>query len=109
MNEELNYIVNHVFLPLRLPQKDDSNVRKDALLTEEVLAALRLLQAHIPTQERSEWIPCIKMVGNMLQIRDHFGALVAEKVQITLKGMVDGGRSLHTLGRKEISNIVCVR
>lgn len=91
MRKDLNYIIDHVFLPPKLPQKDDSDARKSASLIDELLAALRSLQAHIPEQERSEWIPCIKMVGNMLKPRDHLGGLVAEKVQTTLKEMMDRG------------------
>lgn len=93
MRKDLNYIIDHVFLPSKLPQKDDSDARKSASLIDELLAALRSLQAHIPKQERSEWIPCIKMVGNMLELRDHLGGLVAEKVQITLKEMMDRGEN----------------
>ena len=66
MHKDLNYITDHVFLPLRLPPKDDSNVAKDASLAEGVLAVLRLFQAYIPTQERLEWIPCINLVDSML-------------------------------------------
>lgn len=62
MRKDLNYIVDHVFLPSKIPQKDGSSVTKDASLAEEVLIALMLLQAHIPMQERSEWIPRIQMV-----------------------------------------------
>jgi hypothetical protein len=100
MCKDLNYIIAHVFLPSKLPQKDDSNATKVASLAQEVLTTLRLLQAHVPTQERSEWIPCIKMVNNMLQVRDHYGGLVAREVEITLRGMVDGGRNVPAFGTK---------
>ena len=100
MGKDLNYIINHVFLPSKLPQKDDSNATKGASLAKEVLSALRSLQDNIPEQERSEWIPCIKMVGNMLEIRDHFGGLVAKKVEMTLRGMVDGGTNVQAFGDK---------
>lgn len=98
MGKDLNYIINHVFLPSKLPQKDDSNATKGASLVKEVLLALRSFQDSIPEQERSEWIPCIKMVGNMLEIRDHFGGLVAKKVETTLRGMVDGGTNEPSFG-----------
>lgn len=87
----LNYIINHVFLPPKLPQKNDSDDAKSASLIEELLAALRSFQTHIPEQERLEWIPCIKMVNNMLELRDHLGGLVPEKVQLTLRKMIGGG------------------
>ena len=31
------------------------------------------------------------MVGKILELRDYFGGLVAEKVEITLRKMIDGG------------------
>ena len=107
MRKYLNYIIDHVFLPLKLPQKDDDNVAKGAALVKEILTALQLLQAHIPTKERSEWIPCIKMVVNMLQTRGQFGELLVEEVEMTLRGMVDGGTNILTLGTTQIINVVC--
>ena len=100
MCKHLDYIINHVFLPPKLPQKDDSDATKDSSLVEELLVALKSFQAHIPEQQRLEWIPCIKMVRNMLQIRDHFGGLVAEEVETTLRDMVDGGTNLPASGKK---------
>ena len=100
MCKDLNYIINHVFLPPKLPQKDDSNAAKDSSLLEEVLTALKSFQAQIPEQERSEWIPCIKMVRNMLQIRGHFGGLVAEEVETTLMAMADGGTNWSASGNR---------
>ena len=100
MAKYLSYIIDHVFLPPKLPQRDDSNAAKDASLAEEVLIALKSLQSHILTKERSEWIHCIKMVGNMLQICDHFGGLVAKEVETKLREMVDGGRGVPALGNR---------
>ena len=94
MCKHLDYIINHVFLPPKLPQKDDSDATKGTSLAEELLVALKSFQAHIPEQHRLEWIPCIEMVRNMLQTRDHFGGLVAEEVETTLRDMVDGGTNL---------------
>ena len=100
MCKHLDYIINHVILPPKLPQKDDSDATKDSSLVEELLVALKSFQAHIPEQQRLEWIPCIKMVRNMLQIGDHFGGLVAEEVETTLRDMVDGGTNLPASGKK---------
>jgi hypothetical protein len=100
MCKGLNYIIAHVFLPSKLPQKDDSNTTKGASLVEEIITALKSLQAHVPTEERSTWIPCIKMVNDMLQVRDHYGGLVAREVEITLMGMVDGGRNVPAFRTK---------
>ncbi len=100
MCKELGYIINHVFLPPKLPQKNDNDFTKRASVIEELLVALRSLQDHISEQERSEWVPCIKMVSNMLELRDHFGGLVAGKLETTLRKMVDGGMHEPVFGDK---------
>lgn len=93
MDEELDYIINHVFLPPKLPHQDDSSVENTNALIEMVLAATELLQDHLPEQEHSEWIPCIKMMRNMLELKDECGKLIAEKVETALKEMSHGGTS----------------
>jgi len=100
MGKDLYYIINHVFLPPKLPQKDDNDVTKTVSVIEELLTALGSLQDRIPEHERSEWIPCIKMVSNMLELRDHFGGLVAGKLETTLRKMVDGGMNEPVFGDK---------
>jgi hypothetical protein len=101
MLEDLTYIINHIFLPPKLPLKDDSDDAQSIHLIEEVLEALRSFQDHIQEQERSEWIPCIKMVGNILQTRDHCAGLVAEKVGTTLRRMIEGGEVEPTIDKDD--------
>ena len=98
MRKDLNYIITHVFFPPKLPQKDDSDDTKSAALIGQVLVALRSFQAHIPEEERPEWIACIKMVSNMLELRDHVGGLVVEKLQTTLRTMTSGGTNKASSG-----------
>lgn len=40
------------------------------------------------------------MDGNMLELRDRFGELVAEKMETTLRGMIDGGTNIQAYGDK---------
>ena len=47
MCKDLNYIINYIFLPLKLLQKNDSDNVKGTSLIEELQAALKSLQAHI--------------------------------------------------------------
>ena len=83
----MDYLLNHVFLPLKLPQKSDRDDTISSVLIEELLAALELLQAEISEQEYAEWSPCVKMLSNMLELRDHVGGLRCEKLQTKLKEM----------------------
>ena len=91
MHEDLNYIINHIFLPLKLPQEDDSDAKKDAAIIKELLVALRLFQAHMPEGQRSQWSPCINMISTMLKLRDHLGELMPKRVESALKRMMNGG------------------
>lgn len=54
LRKYLNYIINHVFLPLKLPQKDDDDVAKGAALVKEILTTLQLLQAHISLMRKAD-------------------------------------------------------
>ncbi|CZT11794.1 uncharacterized protein RCO7_11377 [Rhynchosporium graminicola] len=53
---DLEYIITHVFLPPKLPQKDDSNPDRDLALTEILKAALDSFQAQLPARERPRWL-----------------------------------------------------
>ncbi len=52
MDEDLDFIINHVFLPPKLPQKDDSDDTKNVYLLVKLREALESFQAHIPEQQR---------------------------------------------------------
>ncbi|KAH0566189.1 hypothetical protein GP486_000421 [Trichoglossum hirsutum] len=97
---KLRYIVNHVFLPPKLPQQDDSGVVKDTALIEKCLEALTSFQAQVPVKEHPEWEPCIRMLRNMLRLRDADGGLLAEEVESALGQMADGDvLALHIRGQ----------
>lgn len=101
MSTDLEYLINHVFLPPKRPQKDDSRFEADVHLIEELLAALKEFQAHLLEQQRAEWGPCIKMLSNMLELRDHFGGLVPQKLERKLRGVIDGGRTVPAFSIEE--------
>ena len=87
----LSYIINHVFLPPKLPQEDDSGVDKDFALIAECEAALNSFQAHFPSHECRRWAACTRMLRKMLELRDPSGDMVPGKVEATLKSMADQG------------------
>ena len=93
MTKELNYIINHVFLPPKLPQKDDCDVSKTNALIDMMLEASEVFQDHIPKHERSEWVPCIKMIRSMRELKDRSGNLMPKNVETALRTMLDGGTS----------------
>ena len=106
MEKHLKYIIAHVFLPPKLPQKDDDDNGKSAALIKALLASLRSLQSSMPTQNRAEWLPCIKMLGAMLELRDHSGGLVAENVQTAIRGMTDKGNNIPVSDKQQTLTMV---
>lgn len=96
-DSKIDYVIRHVFLPPKLPQADDEDVEKGTYLIEAVFAALVLFQQEYVSEqekeERAEWSACIKMVENMLGLRNQYGGgLDADKLSEKLSGMIDGGK-----------------
>ena len=91
MEKYLNQIINHVFLPMELPQQDDEEISADIFLAEEVLKALQSFEQLLPQDERSEWHRCIGMVEKMLVVRQIPGGLMPDKLEQTLADMTNGG------------------
>ncbi len=75
----LSYIINHVFLPPKLPQEDDSEYQHDFALGKQCAAALELYRTHLPVQQHWKWAACENMVRNLLELRDlHEGMMLNE-------------------------------
>ncbi len=99
-DNDIEYIIRHVFLPPKLPQKDDEDVEKDTCLIEAVLAALISFRDKYAISEQQEerfveWSACVKMLDNMLELRNQGGEelkLEADKLEEKLRGMIDGGK-----------------
>jgi hypothetical protein len=88
----LEYMFHHVFLPPKLPQRDDSDVIKEHRLIEQCLTALKSFQKLVAEEEHLPWQSCIKMVSKMLDMRENNGELSAEAVDKSLENLMDGGR-----------------
>ncbi|OCK75837.1 hypothetical protein K432DRAFT_307659, partial [Lepidopterella palustris CBS 459.81] len=73
--EAFQYQINHVFLPPELPQKDDTSPLHEKALMETVSAALKRFRSYFQPSERPELDRCIRMVGNMICLRDANGFL----------------------------------
>lgn len=99
-DNNIDYIIRHVFLPPKLPQKDDEDVEKETCLIEVVLAALISFRDRHDFSEQQEerfveWSACVKMLDNMLELRNQCGeelGLEADKLEEKLRGMIDGGK-----------------
>lgn len=88
---DLLYLVNHVFLPPKLPQCDDSGDEQDLVVVQELESALRAYVAHVCPEQDSVWQACIAMVSSMRSFRDASGELVPSEVEGALEKMCERG------------------
>ncbi|KAK2765376.1 hypothetical protein FQN54_008222 [Arachnomyces sp. PD_36] len=91
MDKTLVYILNHVFLPPKLPQEDDENLEGSKALLEELLTALVEFRRFSAAQELTLWSACAKMVRNIDELRNGSGGLSTERLGEALNRMTCGG------------------
>lgn len=104
MDSNLTYIITHVFLPPKLPQRDDGDASKSAGLIKELLAALKSFENLSEESEKSQWTPIIEMAETMLRVRDHSQELLAEELKTKLENLRDGGTAKWTHEAKVRNN-----
>jgi hypothetical protein len=63
--EDLRYVLNHVFLPPKLPQEDDHNVDHDVVLCR--LAYKASLEFGTRLSPQRKWSTVTKMLENLLE------------------------------------------
>lgn len=88
----LLYIIRHIFLPPRLPQKDDHNFENDIALLKCLLDCIKDFEKSAPQECRGRWKACTTLVQSLLPARETSGALDAAKLQDSLVDMTSGGR-----------------
>lgn len=89
----LDFVVNHVFLPLRLPNGEDED------LWEKEWSLLRLVQslagqfaAQSTPESLAQWRPIITMIQTWIHVY-RLGDISRESLETTLKGLKIDGRS----------------
>lgn len=90
-NLALPRIINHVFLPPKLPQTDDSSMSDDTMLIEEFAAAWDLFRSYLPAEESSQGMGCGIMLKKMVELRDSSGSIKAEETEDALASMTQQG------------------
>jgi hypothetical protein len=90
----LQHLIHHIFLPSKLPQKDDSTPENDLALTKQVLEALKAFEANGGhSQEYTSSASLIAMLKNMLQSRAPKGGLLQDTVEDQMGSMKSTGMS----------------
>ncbi|KAG1751044.1 hypothetical protein EDB19DRAFT_1903894 [Suillus lakei] len=61
----LEYIITHVFCPIKLPQHNDHTLEKDRSLLDVVLGSAHKFVNSLPSDEEEQWSPLSKMLENL--------------------------------------------
>ena len=88
-----DFIVNHVFLPPKLPNQDDENV------FQKEMGLLRLVQdvadqfvSQVPDEFSAKWQSIVSMLRVWENITE-FGRIDKERLSMSLKNLEPGGMS----------------
>ncbi|OAX34983.1 hypothetical protein K503DRAFT_868567, partial [Rhizopogon vinicolor AM-OR11-026] len=82
----LEYIINHVFCPLKLPQGNDHSLENDVALSQAVVDAALTFNDQLPSNEQLLWMSSLKMLRN-LKDSIRFSTLSANEVQSQMSAM----------------------
>ncbi|KAG1876981.1 hypothetical protein C8R48DRAFT_759262 [Suillus tomentosus] len=82
----LEYIINHVFFPLKLPQGSDQSLENDLALSEAVFDAAITFSDQLPSDKLRLWTNILKMLNN-LKDSIRFSVMSAEEVEHQINTM----------------------
>jgi hypothetical protein len=91
MADELHYVVDHVFLPPKLPQEDDSSDSNDAALCDLVCQVAKAYCNDLPASKQGRWAPILKMLDNIHTF--HKSSLSDNQIVSAMQDMQPGGIS----------------
>lgn len=86
----LEYIINHIFCPLKLPQANDHSLENDIALSQAVVDAAFAFNDQLPSSQQLLWTRSLKMFRNFKDsIR--FSTLSAKEVEHQISAMHNEG------------------
>jgi hypothetical protein len=86
----LEYIINHVFLPLKLPQGSDQSLENDLSLSQAVFDAAISFSDQLPSDKLLLWTTSLKMLRN-LKNSIRFSVMSAKEVKSQISAMDNTG------------------
>lgn len=86
--EARSYLFHHVFLPPKLPQKDDYEAEYDLTLVDSVISALNGFKVQAPASYDSAIDPIIEMMIRLRDVQESHGN-VSEKILEQELGKLD--------------------
>ncbi|KAJ8592789.1 hypothetical protein M405DRAFT_879736 [Rhizopogon salebrosus TDB-379] len=86
VHSSLEYIINHVFCPLKLPQGNDHSLENDLALSQEVVDAALAFNDQLSDDNQLLWMSSVKMLRN-LKYSIRFSTLSAKDVESQISAM----------------------
>jgi hypothetical protein len=86
----LHYIIDHVFLPPKLPQKDTCSVVKDHALAKVTYDLANEFLAFLSAHDSATWNPIVKML-DAVRVFYQSTNLQEDQIAISINDMRDGG------------------
>jgi hypothetical protein len=86
----LEYIINHVFLPLKLPQGSDHSVDNELALSQAVFDAALIFSDGLLSDEQWLWTTSLKMLRN-LKDSVRFSTMSTNEVEYQINTMDNEG------------------
>ena len=65
--KDLEYLLNNVFMPPKLPQEDDSHKERDIVLCEQTYRATREFTRFLPQHQQQKWSVVTRMLEMLVQ------------------------------------------
>jgi hypothetical protein len=93
----LEYVINHVFCPLKLPQGNDHSLENDLVLLQAVVDVALAFNDQLPPYEQLLWMSIMKMLRN-LKDSIRFSTLSAKEIEFQISTMHNWNRgSYHSI------------
>lgn len=89
--ETLDFMINHIILPPKLPQADDSDFQCEISLAQLVHDQAIKFQANVPVVWRQCWTRTIKMLKTWLEVKEH-GYISKEALSHAIMTLLQQGR-----------------
>lgn len=98
-SDNLEFIINHVFLPPKLPDKADENSQeKDSALLGFIKDSAEAYQKQLEGPY-PKWESCIKMLSSMAELQSSYSLPKAILIDAIGKMCAGGNNSLHSVIR----------
>jgi hypothetical protein len=107
-NSGLEYIINHVFCPLKLPQGNDHSLENDLALSQAVVNAALAFNDQLSYEKQLLWMSSLKMLRN-LKNSIRLSTLSAKEVESQISAMYNKGLSCSFWLRVSVLSPTCRR